>query len=111
MYFNNDTTAGNYTTYAIVGGATNPASGVSASDAVISAQTTLITRAIKGSIMFSPGGQISAEMRILAMNLNNVIIRGLHKNATVTNLTRVDVVSDAASGIGINSRFRLWRMK
>ena len=62
-----------------------------------------------GSITIDPTGYIAASS-INHHHGATVIETYVHKKiAAVANLTRIDIFANISDGIGINSRFRLWR--
>lgn len=110
LYYNNDTTNANYNFHTIYSTGANvfgtfgneayfETSGVGTGNLFIFA----------GSISIDPAGYAMAQ----SINHNHsatVMETYVHKKiASVANLTRIDIVASVASGIGINSRFRLWR--
>lgn len=105
LYYNNDTINANYEHV------TDPSSW--ANDAIIGYHTGIATveeALIQGFIGITPRGYVNTKW--LHTTSAAALISGVgshHKKATVANLTRIDIVSSVASGIGINSRFRLWR--
>ena len=105
LYYNNDTTNTNYDHV------TDPSGW--ANDAIIGYHSGIAAveeASINGFISVTPRGYVSAKW--FHVTSDTTWISGVgahHKRATVTNLTRLDIVSSVASGIGINSRFRLWR--
>lgn len=110
LYANNDQTASNYTREELRAAAAAIAAG-GATDAFMIGSTIAAGALYSffGSLSISPGGYLSAEFRVPPIAAQQVSLCGWSKNATVTNLTRIDIVSSVTSGIGINSRFRLWR--
>ena len=63
----------------------------------------------RGTITITPSGLVTTSM--IFNSFPNVDAgTWIHsKTASVTNLTRLDIVSSVANGIGINSRFRIWK--
>ena len=72
---------------------------------------TSATIRIVGSIEITANGFINAGGTAMSLGGSTAegIVIGHNKKQTVTNLTRIDIVSNVANSIGINSRFRLWR--
>lgn len=105
LYYNNDTTNTNYN-YDQLGSAV-------ANDAVLGpALGNGYTAYFKGSILIA-NGYVSTMWSGFHRNDAGSISIAAHwmhtKLATVTNLTRIDIVSDQTGGININSRFRIWK--
>jgi hypothetical protein len=104
MYYNNDTTNTNY--YTIRPGVAN------VNDAYLTFNGgvigTLVTGFWNGVVQISPAGFVRSDLTFWETSFFGAEMCH-HKIATVANLTRIDWVSSVASGIGINSRFRLWR--
>lgn len=111
LYVNNDTTGTNYnrTEHRADGTAHNVASSAAAFIQGIGtpASGNIL---ISGTLSISPSGYFFANAVSFASN-NYIAQTGVRKLATIADLTRIDIVSDIASSIGINSRFRLWRKK
>ena len=64
---------------------------------------------LSGTISISDRGYVNCKVNCGVEDANNYAEFIHRKVATVTNLTRIDITADTASGIGIDSRFRLWR--
>jgi len=73
-----------------------------------------------GTLTVDPNGRVSLtgykneDMR--AVGYGYLELLTIHRIQTISNLTRLDIVchdgsGNLVAGIGINSRFRLWRMK
>lgn len=108
MFYNNNQTSSDYQRTALYIG---PAiTSGTANNALIDADGFPNGAALwgTGDIIISPLGIISARLRHFRSD-NYGMFYFHRKIATEGNLTRLDIVSSAASGIGINSRFRLWR--
>jgi len=103
MYYNNDTTNANYYYNAQLAARGNDAVILGA-PAVVTGVTTIGA----GKIVLV-NGIVGALYTGLHHNYDWGAIYTHYKIATITNLTRIDITSSIASGIGINSRFRLWR--
>jgi hypothetical protein len=103
LYYNNDTTNANYN-YNIEGGAIAGADAIMSPGVVNNGQLHG-----RGSLTISPAGLVVSIWPHYRSNDNTWYQMFHQKTATVANLTRIDWVSSVASGIGINSRFRLWR--
>lgn len=105
MYANNDITNTNYNSVGFGVGWSN--------DALLMRGTptgTLRTAFISGQIGLSPEGFLFFTHLAIANPSGGLAgAFGWEKSATITNLTRLDIVVSVAGGIGINSRFRLWR--
>ena len=113
LFYNNDTTDNDYSETRIM--AISAFSGETASDARFAkADATIIAGskfAGNGMITVSPEGIIFSTLQIVydTTYLSQVI----HKTKAALasgNLTRIDIVASVANGIGVYSRFRLWRM-
>lgn len=108
LYYNNDTTNTNYDF-------TDAAGAIWGNDAILGVTAGVPTgeeHVIRGTIHISPRGYVSAIHERISQHPTHEANNGVHhKNAAVTNLTRIDVVSSVANGIGRKSRFRLWRRK
>lgn len=106
LYYNNDTTNTNYYFTDTVGGGYANDAILGITGGILSGQRYTHT----GKIYITPEGAIGIigwRQKDLTVHESNVV---LHKKAgTITNLTRIDITASVASGIGIGSRFRLWR--
>lgn len=107
LYYNNDTTNTNYEY--------GEETSAWANDAIFGYSAGLPTNSevvVTGAIVISPSGYIATKWFWSALRTLLHNIQGTqHKKASVANLTRIDIVSSVAIGIGINSQFRLWRRK
>jgi hypothetical protein len=68
-----------------------------------------VTYVAHGTIKITPSGLISTVFDWMLLPNGDGGHWVNNKTAAVTNLTRIDIVSIVANGIGVNSRFRLWR--
>jgi len=110
MYVNNDQTAANYDrtsmyTAGVSAGVANSA------DALIANVLTTGRAIVTGTLNISPDGYVSYNFIEKRLSDKYILVHGVTKNATVTNVTRIDVVGSVASSIGINSRIRFWRRR
>lgn len=104
IYVNNDLTNGNY--YEGGYGVTAGASCHFTNSGIGSGHTLVVN----GEISITPGGNIVVTYRAADTNGQASFISTIVHVATQTNLTRLDWgCGGVANGIGINSRFRLWR--
>ena len=116
LYFNNDQTSTNYYQH----GQHSNSSGADAynnntAELIPNGRTVTIGgyAMTTGMIMITPAGRTSYNNNGHYNDtgaggvLHNVQV--VRKTATVTNLTRIDVVASVASAIGVDSQFRLWR--
>lgn len=108
LFANNDTTHTNYWVRGVYGGVVVPASMN-----INYADITLFGIAAGGSATIS-GTMLVTPTKEFLMNHQTYRSDGYHLSATLwhgalsgDNLTRVDIVADAAGGIGVGSRFRL----
>ncbi len=112
LYINNDTTTTNYNYVAMFqayGGAA-PARIYANDAAIVEVSGTGSTgiAVSKGTISQTVDGYIVTSHT--EARLDGVIYTWMqNKIATVTNLTRIDIVHPGGAYLGVNSRFRLWR--
>lgn len=112
FFVNNDTTPANYTREEIRGSGGTLLSGGASDGLLIGTSLAAGNRYVfNGSITIDPAGYVSASHLVHQYATQLLSCCGLSKNVAVANLTRIDIVSSVANGIGINSRFRLWRRK
>ena len=106
MYYNNDMTNTNYYFTDTNGGAYGNDAILGITGGVLAGQRYTFT----GIIYITPEGAvgiIGERQKDSTVHEQNITVH--KKSATIANLTRIDIVGSVDSGIGVNSRFRLWR--
>lgn len=110
LYYNNDQINSNYTgdelywTGGVVNGKTQ------ANDAYLLHYHLSHTDRIfgRGAVDISPDGYVVSQYQAYKFG-GYLELVGHRKKAPANNLTRLDVVANVPNGIGLNSRFRLWK--
>ncbi|MBI5401417.1 hypothetical protein HZB05_01140, partial [Candidatus Wolfebacteria bacterium] len=108
FFVNNDQNTANY--YNVLWNSGGPAAPIGAAGAAIDdngANAANISYGT-GDIGITPTGRVFVKNYIFRID-TYLLFRTIFKNAAVANLTRLDIVASVANGIGVNSRFRLWR--
>ncbi|MHB8171219.1 MAG: hypothetical protein ACYDG6_06720 [Thermincolia bacterium] len=108
IFVENDTNAANYTRqFQASYGATT----VAGSDS--SSMFFGLTSGEKGSIVVNinigADGQVVLLCHTATLSSNTITYTAARRNATVANITQIDIISSVASAISVNSRFRLYR--
>lgn len=109
IFANGDTTLANYSQTANFSGVGTASAGYSVAVAGVAPLETDVDMWVH----FSPQGWFTWNAIFMSGSagaIGNGMISG-HKNATLANLTSITLSSSAASGYGVNSRVRMWRMK
>ena len=110
LYYNNDQDSGNYYRTFLYGSNTiSPTTGYAGDARIALAQGNAVLHIVNGHIGRHPSGmpitsaqQGSSSTTLIALTTHRYV-------TTVSNITRIDIVALVANGIGVNSRFRLWR--
>ena len=110
LFYNNDQTAGNYyRTIMYANSTAGPLKSYAGDAKLILGQGSGAFHQINGHIGRHPSGMPMTCVQY-GTDTNTLVGTVQHRYySTITNLTRIDIVSSIANGIGINSQFRLWR--
>jgi hypothetical protein len=110
LFYNNDTTAGNYYRDVLyANSAVTPTRSYAGDAKLILGQGNTTLHQVNGHIGRHPSGMPMTCVQY-GSDTNTLVGMVHHRYySTITNLTRIDIVASVASGIGVNSRFRLWR--
>ena len=111
MYANNDTTATNYTRQELRARGVDIAIGGSTTDAFLIGTPLEPGNTYKatGSIGISSDGRLISTHMFGLIAAQQFSLCTWSKNTVVTDLTSIIITSTVVNGIGVNSRFRLWR--
>ena len=109
LFMNSDTTAANYRSqYMAATGATVSSAGNNANTVLFTSIDVSTNLFITGSIMRSTAPVLMYTAEAVSGG-NRYIVTGTIVYAVNANVTSVSVHGASANGIGINSRFRMWK--
>jgi hypothetical protein len=111
LYYNNDLVNTDYYTYSVTGTGGNDAHFSLFGQVIVAGYSTVL----KGTVTQTSDGHVSVWYSSTCWNASGInYFYGMTHHFKVTavsgtNLSELDIVSDQSLGIGINSRFRIWR--